>query len=273
MKGFSQQVGYLKRERNYLPWAVALEAFDIILGLLKPDKETDSDVEEREEVYERFKTWVINLMMPYFCENGYADVSDATEEQKNLKKRMRKFSCLKLKHKPCMRFENLWAAMSIEPPQDEEYCPKMLRKIVHQSDVNIDVAMNVLERCTDQLIASPDREEIMAKVTSKVETVEEVKRLREWEEKNRYSPCPPDTQIKCYPGNTLHWAKRMVEQIGLKNDARINCRDMIFQTMKKVGGADEGKSMKNIENLFHQNFPRFRNPEDASSCRFLVHHI
>ena len=79
-----------------MPWFVALEAFDIILGLLKPDKETDSDVEEREGVYERFKTWVINLMMPYFCENGYADVSDATEEQKTLKKTMRKFSCMKL---------------------------------------------------------------------------------------------------------------------------------------------------------------------------------
>ena len=233
-------MGYLKRERNYLPWFVALEAFKVILGLLKPDEETDSDVEEREEVYARFKTWVIHLMMPYFCENGYADDSDATEEQKDLKKKMRDFSCKTLKHKPCLRVENLWAAMSTEPPYDEEYCDKMLRKIVHQSDVNIDVALNVLERCTEQLIASPNREGFMAKVTSKVETVEEVKRLREWAEKKRYSPCPTDSQTQCYPGNALHWAKRMVDQIELQNDARVNCRDMMFQTLKNVGGVDEG---------------------------------
>ena len=88
-------------ERNYLPWAVALDAFKIILGLLEA-KDTDFDVFERKEVHARFKEWVITLMMPYFCENGYSDAADATEEQKDLKKIMKKYSCEKFKHQPCL---------------------------------------------------------------------------------------------------------------------------------------------------------------------------
>ena len=228
-------MGYLKRERNYLPWIVALEAFKTILSLLKP-RANDSDVNERRVVHERFKTWVINLMMPYFCENGYNDALDATEEQKLLKERMRYYSCKKFEHQPCLRFERKRAGKYMDPLTDEEYCDEMLPKMVRQTDVNVDIALDVLERCPVQVIESADREELMAKVTSKVETVEEMERLIEWEKKHRYLPCPPGMQ--CY-FNALKWAKRMIEQTGLKIKARENCRDMMFQSIKKVGPAEK----------------------------------
>ena len=222
-------MGYLKRERNYLPWVVALDAFKIILGLLEAE-EGDSNADERKEVYARFKRWVITLMMPYFCENGYADDLDATEEQKYLKTKMREFSCEQLEHKPCVNFENKWLKKPPKPLIDEEYCDKMIPKIVHQSDVDIDVALDVLEGCSSQVIKSPDRVEFMAKLTSKVKTGKEVKRLKEWEKKDDRS-CPRGLQ--CYG---YKWARRMIEQVGMKEEARGKCREMVFQTIKRVGG-------------------------------------
>ena len=214
-----------------MPWIVALEAFKTILSLLKP-RANDSDVNERRVVHERFKTWVINLMMPYFCENGYNDALDATEEQKLLKERMRYYSCKKFEHQPCLRFERKSAGKYMDPLSDEEYCDEMLPKIVRQTDVNIDVALDVLERCPIQVIESADREELMAKVTSKVETKKELDRLNAWEKKHRYSPCPPGKQ--CSAGNALQWAKRSIEKANTRIEARGKCRDMVFQTIKQV---------------------------------------
>ena len=232
------KVGYLKRERNYLPWVVALDAFKTILGLLEPEEE-DSNAVEREEVYAWFKTWVIKLMMPYFCENGYAEDSDATEEQKDLKEEMTKFSCEQLEHKPCLNFRNKRAEMQPKSLFDKEYCDRMLTKIVHQSDVDIDVALDVLERCSSEVMKSPDRVQFMAKLTSKVETRKEVKRLIEWKEKHKKSPCPPG--MPCYPLNALKWAQGMVEQVWMKDQARGKCREMLFQTIKKVGLVDNNE--------------------------------
>ena len=222
-------MGYLKRERNYLPWVVALDAFKIIIGLLEAE-EGDSNAGERKEVYARFKRWVITLMMPYFCENGYADDLDATEEQKYLKTKMREFSCEQLDHKPCVNFENKWLKKPPKPIIDEEYCDQIIPIIVHQSDIDIDVALDVLEGCSSQVIKSPDRVEFMAKLTSKVKTGKEVKRLKEWEKKDDRS-CPRGLQ--CYG---YKWARRMIEQVGMKEEARGKCREMVFQTIKRVGG-------------------------------------
>ena len=234
-------------ERNYLPWAVALDAFKIILDLLEP-KDTDSNIGERKEVFDWFKTWLINLMMPYFCENGYADASDATEEQNDLKKKMRKYSCEQLEHKPCLNSESKLESSPMEPIGDEEYCKKMLLKIVNQVDVDIDVALNVLERCPDQVIASPDEEQFMAKVTSRLATGEEVRRLNKWENKLRFRDSGK--------GNALKQAQSemMMEQVYIKKQARKKCREMVFQAIRKFGGKGtlkDPRGPKEIENIFH----------------------
>ena len=234
-------MGYLEIERNYLPWAVALDAFKIILDLLEP-KDTDSDIGVRKEVYAWFKTWLINLMMPYFCENGYADASDATEEQNDLKKKMRKYSCEQLKHQPCLNSESKLESPPKEPIGDEEYCKKMLLKIVNQIDVDIDVALDVLERCPDEVIASPDREQLMAKVSSRLDTGEEVGRLKKWENKLRYR----DYRM----GNALKWAESMMDQTYQRKQARKKCREMVFQTIKQFNfGQTNGNVPKCPQNL------------------------
>ena len=264
MKGFSAQVAYLERERNFLPWTIVMEPFRIILDLLEPretdisdyrgseylspdsveeEKEEDYhktpdliDDETRGEVRERFKTWVIHLMMPYFYDNGFNDDPDATEEEKHLKEKMREFACRRLEHQPCLRWEDKQPMMMIKPLSDEEYCDKMLPKIVHQSNVNIDVALDVLERCPDQVMSSQNREEFMGKLTSKVGTKKEVKRLAKWEAKHK-DPCSPEKLppgIACYGGNALEWAKESIEQAYKKSEARENCRDMVFHTIKKI---------------------------------------
>ena len=107
------KVAYLERERNYLPWTIAIQAFRLILDLLEPrDTDVDTDYHEagsdyheghdliddhtRGEVRERFKDWVINLMMPYFYDNGYNDNENATEEERHLKEKMKDFACERL---------------------------------------------------------------------------------------------------------------------------------------------------------------------------------
>ena len=228
-------MGYLKRERNYLPWIVALKAFKTILSLLKP-RANDSDVNERRVVYERFRTWVINLMMPYFYDNGYNDNEDATEEERHLKEKMKDFACRRLKHQPCLRFQSKQGALYMKPLSDEEYCEEMLPKIVHQSNVDIDVALDALERCAGQVMDSPNREELMAKVTSKVVTMKEVKRLAKWEKEHQSFCSSKDLPqgAACYGGNALEWAKGSIEQVIKKSEAREKCRDMVFHTIKNI---------------------------------------
>ena len=226
-------MGYLERERNYLPWKIARASFKIILDLLKPSSTDSADREEREEVYDRFKTWVISLIMPYFYENGYKDASDATEEQKLLKSEMIQFACNKpILHEPCLRFDRQQPRQPLKLLSDEEYCVQMLPKIVHQFDITADVSLNVLERCPEQVMSSPKKEDFMSKLASKVETRKELERLKEWEKKHRSLPCPPGTQ--CYLGNSLKWAQNSINKVDIRLKAREKCRDMVFQTLKKV---------------------------------------
>ena len=223
----------MEKERNYLPWIVALRPFAVILDLLKPrPTDSDADYEERGEVYERFKTWVIGLMMPYFYENGFNDALDATEEEEFLKETMKGFACTILRHQLCFRFIKKQPPKPVAYLTDEEYCEEMLPKIVYQSDVTVDVALDVLEKCPEQVIASPNKEEFMSKVTSKVETKKELDRLNAWEKKHRYTPCPPGKQ--CSVDNALAWAKRSIEKANTRIEAKEKCRDMVFQTIKQV---------------------------------------
>ena len=108
----------------------------------------------------------------------------------------------------------------------------MLPKIVNQSDITVDVSLNVLERCPEQVMSSPKKEDFMSKLTSKVETRKELERLKEWMKKHRSLPCPPGTQ--CYPGNSLKWAQDSIRKINIRMKAREKCRDMLFKTLKKV---------------------------------------
>ena len=225
-------MGYLERERNYLPWKIALGRFHVILDLLEPSIHDGADLEERKDVYDRFRTWVISLIMPYFYENGFKDDLDATEEQRLLKSELKDFTCGKPLLHPCSRFDRQQPRGPPKPLSDEEYCGKILPKIVHQSDITVDVALNVLERCPDQVMSSPKKEDFMSKLTSKVETRKELERLKEWEKKHRSLPCTPGTQ--CYPGNALKWAKESISKADKRGGAREKCSDMMIQTLKKV---------------------------------------
>ena len=122
---------------------------------------------------------------------------------------------------------------------DEEYCEEMLPKILHQSNnVDFDVAFNVLERCWDQVMDSPNREELMAKVTSKVVTMKEVKRLARWEkELQSFESSPkniPQSAAGYVGGNALEWATESFEQVMKKSEAREKCRNMVFHTIKNI---------------------------------------
>ena len=79
---------------------------------------------------------------------------------------------------------------------------------------------------------SPKREEFMAKLTAKVATKEEVKRLSKWEKKNE-SHCS-SKNLPCYEEyggnrvgqgqeNALQWAKVSIEQAYAKSEAREKC--------------------------------------------------
>ena len=123
---------------------------------------------------------------------------------------------------------------------DEEYCEEMLPKILHQSNVDIDVAFTVLERCWDQVMDSPNREELMAKVTSKVVTMKEVKRLAKWEkELQSFSSSPKNLPQSAAGsidggGNAMDWAEGSIEQVIKKSEAREKCRNMVFHTIKNI---------------------------------------
>ena len=108
---------------------------------------------------------------------------------------------------------------------DEEYCDKM--KLTHLSHANIEVALEVLERCPDQVMKSSKREEFMVKLTSKVVTKLEVKRLVKWLKKHD----PPGTE-ESTGENAFGWARGSIEKAHIKREAREKCRDMMFHTIK-----------------------------------------
>ena len=227
----------MERERNYLPLTIATSRFNIILQLLEK-RPTDSAQQARlfEEVFDRFRTWVVSLLMPYFYENGWKHTLNATEEEMHLKNRLRKFLCYRrwsgdvLNHAYCEVQGALIVRPTVSPKRskeslsDEDYCDEMLPKIVHQSDVTVDVALGVLERCQDQVLASPNKEDFMSKLTSKVETKKEMERLKEWEKKHR--------SLKTQ--NAFKWAEHSIEKAEVRVEAVEKCRDMVFQTLRKV---------------------------------------
>ena len=226
----------MERERNYLPFAIATYRFNIILQLLKT-RPTDSAEKAQlfEEVFDRFRTWVISLVMPYFYENGWNHTLNATEEERHLKNRLRRFLCTRwhwlaggvLNHVYC-EAQGVVVVLPTRPPSqrskeslsDEDYCDEMPTKIVHQSDVTVDVALDVLERCQDQVLASPNKDDFMSKLTSKVESKKEMVRLKEWEKKHR--------------SFKTQGSEKIIEKADIRVEAREKCRDMVFQTLRKV---------------------------------------
>ena len=137
--------------------------------------------------------------------------------QRKRKKRMIRFACKTLKHKPWVRFQKKQAEAG-KPLSDGGYCNEMLPKIVHRTDIAVDVALDVSERCTDKVMMMQNKKEFMSKLPSKVETKKEVDTLREWEKRQRLLPCPPGT--KCSPANALNWAQNSIEITDLREEVR-----------------------------------------------------
>ena len=222
------------RERNYLPLSIVTSRFKNILKLLV-SRPTDSaeQAQLRAEVYYRFRDWLINLVMPYFYENGLEGKLNGTEEERTLHSKLTWLLCGVLQNLVyCYPNQTSMGSMkSKEPLSDEDYCDEMLPKIVHQYDVTVDVALDVLERCPDQVLASPNKEEFMSKLTSKVETKEEMERLKKWEKKRR-SLKSQVSRLKTQNG--LKWAEKSIRKANIRVEAREKCRDMVFQTLRKV---------------------------------------
>ena len=102
------------KERNFLPWAMAIQPLAAIHELL----ESYADILEKLKMHESpentkaakgtwsvpdcYKAWVIKLIKPYFTENGFNNKENDTEEQRELRDKMKEFACEDLKYEECL---------------------------------------------------------------------------------------------------------------------------------------------------------------------------
>ena len=93
------------KERNFLPWAMAiqplaaihelLESYAGILGKLKMHESPENTKASKgpRSVPDCYKAWVTKLIKPYFTENGFNNKENDTEEKINAK--LRRHKCIK----------------------------------------------------------------------------------------------------------------------------------------------------------------------------------
>ena len=82
--GWAHMMGYLKRERDYIPLRTALDQLERVKGML-----------EGTSMEARFARWMHSLVQPFFDERGYTIGRDETEDQKLLKRHMVTYACLR----------------------------------------------------------------------------------------------------------------------------------------------------------------------------------
>ena len=87
--GWVHMMEYLKKERSYIPWKIALNNFLMLHSTL-----------EGQRVQLKFYDWAVSLTQPYFVEHGYKMDNEKTEEEKLLKRYMFKIACLKISTNP-----------------------------------------------------------------------------------------------------------------------------------------------------------------------------
>ena len=102
------------KERNFLPWAMAiqplaaihelLESYAGILGKLKMHESPENTKASKgpRSVPDCYKAWVTKLIKPYFAENGFNNKENDTEEQRELRDKMKEFACEDLKYEECL---------------------------------------------------------------------------------------------------------------------------------------------------------------------------
>ena len=93
--GWAHMMEYLKKERNFIPWRIALTKFEMLHRTLSG-----------QITQQKFYDWMVSLTHPYFVEHGFKMDNEKTEEEKWLKRDMFEFACLKIStnlHSPCVR--------------------------------------------------------------------------------------------------------------------------------------------------------------------------
>ena len=93
--GWVHMMEYLKKERNLIPWKIALTNFMILHRTLSG-----------QTAQQKFYDWMVSFTQPYFLEHGYKMDNEKTEEEKLLKRDMFKFACLKIStnlRSPCVQ--------------------------------------------------------------------------------------------------------------------------------------------------------------------------
>ena len=102
------------KERNFLPWAMAiqplaaihelLESYAGILEKLKMHESPENTKASKgpRSVPDCYKAWVTKLIKPYFTENGFNNKENDTEVQRELRDKMKEFACEDLKYEECL---------------------------------------------------------------------------------------------------------------------------------------------------------------------------
>ena len=256
LSNFKIQVSYLCKERNYAPWVQATEAlYSYILRPIKP-RNGDKDHKEREEVWEKVKKWVVNLVMPYFKETGgFGFVGKLTEEEKHLKVHMIDFACAKLDLEPCLKsvqkqvaehhagkkkidsylldFSRKFGIRPILwniPPSIDALCEKMLNGM--QDEFTAEEGLDCLEKCWDRLAKMPRRETVLSKLVSKVEQQEEAEKLRKWWRSIQLGR--PEGNLSPRVLEEHKWAARIFKNVEARAKTREDCRPMLYEMIKQV---------------------------------------
>ena len=82
--GWVHMQDYLKKERDYIPWKIALGHLERLKGML-----------EGSAAETKFGRWMESLIQPYFDERGYGMYNEKTEDEKLLKSHMVRYACLR----------------------------------------------------------------------------------------------------------------------------------------------------------------------------------
>ena len=81
-----------------------LESYAGILGKLKMHESPENTKASKgpRSVPDCYKAWVTKLIKPYFAENGFNNKENDTEEERELKDKMKEFACEDLKYEECL---------------------------------------------------------------------------------------------------------------------------------------------------------------------------
>ena len=97
-----------------------------------------------------------------------------------------------------------------------------------EDDVDAEEGLQVLESCWDQLRRSPTRELLFSKMVSQVVLQKDVERLLGWRQSRNGGGGSVGRALK------ENWTDGIIGRLMLRIQAKKKCRNMLFETIKKV---------------------------------------